>query len=211
MRIITPTFCRAVLPGPDGWGVPACGPGPGRRAGRGRPRCHGSTRWCAGGHVLRGARCGVLGAGRQLSAALSLRRRWSVARRQARVCARDAWAGGSYVSRGWLCAGGGLPSCSAGRGRLCAWGGCTGRIPRPQAGVARRPGPSDQCGAQSQTQTGAMPKLRPASRAGPGLRPAQTQAQTSAMRRIMSPTSVAVTPIIPIMPAVVRRQRRSRL
>ena len=115
VRIITPTFCRAVLPGPDGWGVPACGPGPGRRTGRGRPRCHGSTRWCAGGHVLRGARCGVLGAGRQLSAALSLRRPWSVARRQARVCARDAWAGGSYVSRGWLCVGGGLPSCSAGR------------------------------------------------------------------------------------------------
>ena len=90
-------------------------------------------------------------------------------------------------------------------------GGCTGRIPRPQAGVARRPGPSGQCGAQSQTQTGAMPKLRLASRAGPSLRPAQTQAQTSAMRRIMSPTSVAVTPIIPIMPAVVRWQRRSRL
>ena len=34
MRIITPIFCRAVLAGPDGWGVLACVPGPGRRAGR---------------------------------------------------------------------------------------------------------------------------------------------------------------------------------
>lgn len=209
MRIITPTFCRAVLPGPDGWGVPACGPGPGRRAGRGRPRCHGSTRWCAGGHVLRGARCGVLGAGRQLSAALSLRRPWSVARRQARVCARDAWAGGSYVSRGWLCAGGGLPSCSAGRGRLCAWGAA------PAGSRALRLASRADLGLQ--TSAARRARLRPAPCPSSGRRRVQAQAsgrcqtQTSAMRRIMSPTSVAVTPIIPIMPAVVRWQRRSRL
>lgn len=209
MRIITPTFCRAVLPGSDGWGVPACVPGPGRRAGRGRPRCHGSTRWCAGGHVLRGARCGVLGAGRQLSAALSLRRPWSVARRQVRVCARDAWAGGSYVSRGWLCAGGGLPSCSAGRGRLCAWGTA------PAGSRALRPASRADLGLQ--TSAARRARLRPAPCPSSGRRRVQAQAsgrcqtQTSAMRRIMSPTSVAVTPIIPIMPAVVRWQRRCRL
>lgn len=210
MRIITPTFCRAVLPGSDGWGVPACVPGPGRRAGRGRPRCHGSTRWCAGGHVLRGA-CWRAGRG-------------SAAVRSPFLAA--PLVGGPTAGQGlcsrrlgwWELRVQRMAVCGRWTAVLLRWarapvyvGDCTGRILSPQAGVARRPGPSDQCGAQSQTQAGAMPKLRLASRAGPGLRPAQAQAQTSAMRRIMSPTSVAVTPIIPIMPAVVRWQRRSRL
>lgn len=135
------------------------------------PRLYVMVRWgpCAEGCALWRA-----GRGRQLSAALSLRRPWSVvARRQARVCARDAWAGGSYVSRGWLCAGGGLPSCSAGRGRLCAWGAA------PAGSRALRLASRADLGLQASAARRA--RLRPAPCPSSGWR--RVQAQASGQRR----------------------------